>query len=186
MVNVTSTISSSVGSRPRAHRTHLYSACLTVLSVAPESRMPASGTKDVPRHIENAESRAVQESSNHIVFIEPVPGGKGESIDTAKLAIRRVLDEFFDRTHRFRLRRLSQSNEEILSFGGKFHERADRRPQHRYRVARKTESKGHMRIIWMTGDRTSRRRSADDLQNGDSREAFRLCPALFPFLQRAF
>jgi len=29
--------------------------------------------------IENAESRAVQESSNHIVFIEPVPGGKARA-----------------------------------------------------------------------------------------------------------
>jgi hypothetical protein len=81
----------------------------------------ASGTKDVPRHIEKAESRAVQESANHIVLIEPVPGGKGEGVDTAKLAIRRVVDELFDRTHRFRLRRLSQSTKEILSFGGKFH-----------------------------------------------------------------
>src|SRR6185312_7548146 len=39
----------------------------------------------------------------------------------AKLAIRRVLDELFDRTHRFQLGRVSQSTEEILSFGGKFH-----------------------------------------------------------------
>jgi hypothetical protein len=44
---------------------------------------------------------------------------------------------------------LSQSTEEILSFGGKFHQ--DWRPQHSYRVARKTESKGQMRpgpTIW--------------------------------------
>ena len=67
----------------------------------------------------------MQESSNHIVLIETAPGRKGEDVDTAKLAIRRVLDELFDRTHRFRLRRLSQSTEEILSFGGKFHALAD-------------------------------------------------------------
>jgi hypothetical protein len=64
----------------------------------------------------------VQESPNRIVLIESVPGGKGEGVDTAKLAIRRALDELFDRTHRFRLGRLSQSTEEILSFGGKFHD----------------------------------------------------------------
>src|SRR4030095_7156172 len=56
----------------------------------------ASGTKDVPRHIETAESRAVKKSRQHIILIEPVPGGKGESIDAAKLAVRRVVDELFD------------------------------------------------------------------------------------------
>ena len=67
----------------------------------------------------------MQKSPNHIVLIEPVPGSKGEGVDTAKLAIRRVLDELFDRTHRFRLRGFSQSIEEILGFGGKFHAVAD-------------------------------------------------------------
>src|SRR5947207_11790130 len=81
----------------------------------------ASGTKDVPRHIENAESRAVQESRKHIILIEPVPGGKGKGVDAAKLAVRRVLDQLFNRTHRFRLCRLPQSTEVILSFGRKFH-----------------------------------------------------------------
>ena len=63
----------------------------------------------------------MQKSRNYIFFIELVPGGKGEGVDTAKLAIRRVLDQLFDRTHRFRLRRFSQSIEERVGFAGKFH-----------------------------------------------------------------
>jgi hypothetical protein len=82
---------------------------------------PASGTQNVPRHIENAESRTVQKSCNHIFFIESMPGGKGESVNTAKIAVRAVPDELFDRTHRFRFRRLSQSIEESVGFAAKFH-----------------------------------------------------------------
>src|SRR4029079_18919028 len=77
----------------------------------------ASGTKNVPRHIENAESRTVQKGRKHITLIEPVSGGKGEGVDTAQLAVRRVVDELFDCTHRVRLCRLPQSAEEILSVG---------------------------------------------------------------------
>jgi len=50
-----------------------------------------------------------------------VLGGKGEGVDTAKVAVRPVLDELFDGTHRFWLRRLSQSIEESVGFAGKFH-----------------------------------------------------------------
>jgi len=81
----------------------------------------ASGTEDVPRHIENAESRAVQESSDHVILIELVLGGKREGIDSAKLTVRCVLDELFDRAHWLRLRRLSQKSEETFGFSGKFH-----------------------------------------------------------------
>jgi hypothetical protein len=81
----------------------------------------ATGTEDVPGHIENAESRAVQKSRNYILLIELVLGGKGEGVDTAKLAVGPVLDELFDRTHRFRLRRLSQRIEESVGFAGTFH-----------------------------------------------------------------
>ena len=63
----------------------------------------------------------MQKSRNYIVLIEVVLGGKSEGIDTAKLPVRPVLDELFDRTHRFRLRGLSQSIEESVSFAGKFH-----------------------------------------------------------------
>ena len=63
----------------------------------------------------------MQKSRKHIILIEPVPGGKGEGVDPAKLAVRRVVDELFDCTHRFRLCRLPQSTEEILGFAGKFH-----------------------------------------------------------------
>src|SRR5205823_14209839 len=81
----------------------------------------ASGTKDVPRHIENAESRGVQKSRNYILLIELVLGGKGEGVNAAKLAVGSVLDEVFDRAHRLRLRRLSQSSEEAFGFSGNFH-----------------------------------------------------------------
>src|SRR5881275_516477 len=46
---------------------------------------------------------------------------KGEGVDTAKVAVRPVLDELFDGTHRFWLRRLSQGIEESVGFAGKFH-----------------------------------------------------------------
>src|SRR5205823_9404442 len=52
----------------------------------------ATGTEDVPRHIENAESRAVQKSSDHILFIELMLGGERRGIDAAKLTIWRVPD----------------------------------------------------------------------------------------------
>src|SRR5204862_7482023 len=70
---------------------------------------------------ENAESRAVQKSRNHIFLIELVPGGKGEGVDTAEITVRRILDELFDRAYRLRLRRLSQNSEEVFAFAGKFH-----------------------------------------------------------------
>ncbi len=63
----------------------------------------------------------MQQSCNYILLIEFLLGGKGEGVDTAKLAVGSVLDELFDGTHRFRLRRLSQSIEESVSFAGKFH-----------------------------------------------------------------
>src|SRR5206468_3040938 len=81
----------------------------------------ASGTKDVPRHIENAESRAVQKSRNYIFLIELVLGGKGEGVDTAEITVRPILDELFDRAYRLRLRRLSQNSEEVFGFAGRFH-----------------------------------------------------------------
>ena len=126
MVNVTSTISSSVGSCPdSAKDASVFGLSYGLKRRAGIENAAASGTKDVPRHIENAESRAVQKSRKHIILIEPVPGGKGEGVDAAKLAVRRVVDELFDCTHRFRLCRLPQSTEEILSVGGKFHGLAD-------------------------------------------------------------
>ena len=81
----------------------------------------ASGTKDVPGHIENAESRAVQKSRNYIFLIELVPGGKGERVDTAEITVRAVVDELFDRAYRLWLRRFSQSIQESVGFTGKFH-----------------------------------------------------------------
>jgi hypothetical protein len=81
----------------------------------------ASGTKDVPRHIENAESRAVQKSRKHIFLIELVPGCKSEGVDTAEITVRAVVDELFDRAYRLWLRGLSQNSEEIFGFAGKFH-----------------------------------------------------------------
>jgi hypothetical protein len=50
-----------------------------------------------------------------------VLGGKGERVDAAKLAVRSVLDDLFNRTHRFRLCRLSQSIEQSVGFTAKFH-----------------------------------------------------------------
>src|SRR5947207_8916559 len=58
MVNVTSTISSSVGSQSAAQRTHLYSACFTVLSVAPESRTPPQAGHRMFQDISKMPSRA--------------------------------------------------------------------------------------------------------------------------------
>src|SRR5947199_9779879 len=81
----------------------------------------ASGTKDVPGHIENAESRAVQKSRKYIFLIELVLGGKGDGVDTAEITVRRILDELFDRAYRLRLRRLSQNSEKVFGFAGKFH-----------------------------------------------------------------
>ena len=63
----------------------------------------------------------MQKGRNHILLIELVPGGKGESVDAAKLAVRPVVYELFDRARRLRLRRLSQSSEEAFGFSGKFH-----------------------------------------------------------------
>src|SRR2546429_983489 len=58
MVNVTSTISSSVGSQSSAQRTHVYSACFTVLSVAPESRTPPQAGQRMFQDISKMPSRA--------------------------------------------------------------------------------------------------------------------------------
>src|SRR5207248_3105240 len=46
---------------------------------------------------------------------------KSDGVDTAKITVRSVLDELFDRAYRLRLRRFSQSIEESVGFTGKFH-----------------------------------------------------------------
>src|SRR5439155_22667587 len=81
----------------------------------------ATGAEDVPRHIENAEACAMEESSDHILFIEFMPRGERESIDAAKLTVWCVLDEAFDRAHRLWLRRLPQNIEDAFGFAGNFH-----------------------------------------------------------------
>jgi hypothetical protein len=63
----------------------------------------------------------VKEGSNHILLIELMLGGEREGVDAAKLTVWCVLDEFFDRAHRLRLRRLSQNSEDALGFVGNFH-----------------------------------------------------------------
>lgn len=63
----------------------------------------------------------MQKSRNHILLIEPVLGGKSEDIDTAKLPVWLVLDELFNCSHGFRLRRLSQSIEESIGLARTFH-----------------------------------------------------------------
>jgi len=63
----------------------------------------------------------VQKSGDHVLLIQFMLGGEREGIDAAKLMIRRVLNEFFDRAHRLRLRRLSQNTEERFGLSGKFH-----------------------------------------------------------------
>jgi hypothetical protein len=101
----------------------------------------ATGTEDVPRHIENAESRGVQKSSDHILFIQSMLGGERKGIDAAKLTVRSVPDEFFDRTHRFRLCRLSQGIEQSVGFTANFHGTFGSIAVNSYPVAKKTESK---------------------------------------------
>ncbi len=64
-------------------------------------------------------------------------GGKGQGVDAAKLAVRPVLDEFFDRAHRFRLCRLTQSIEQRVGFAGKIHDTIGLITVPRYPVARK-------------------------------------------------
>src|SRR5205814_3146771 len=95
MVNVTSTISSSVGSQFSAQRTHLYSACFTVLSVAPESRTPPQAGQRIFQDMSKMPSRAP---------CRKAAIGKGEDVDTAEITVRRILDELLDRAYRLRLR----------------------------------------------------------------------------------
>lgn len=63
----------------------------------------------------------MEKSSDHILLIELMLGGEREGIDAAKLTVWYVLDEFFDRAHGFRLRRLPQNTEEGFDFSGNFH-----------------------------------------------------------------
>src|SRR5215217_9079987 len=81
IVNVTSTISSSVGSQSSAQRTHVYSACFTVLSVAPESRTPPQAGQRMFQDMSKMPSRAPCRKAAIILLIELVLGGKGEGVD---------------------------------------------------------------------------------------------------------
>jgi hypothetical protein len=63
----------------------------------------------------------VQKTRDYILLIEAVPGGKGEDIDAAQLAVWRIRDELFDRAYRLRFRRSSQSREEAFDFAGELH-----------------------------------------------------------------
>ena len=63
----------------------------------------------------------MKKSRNDVVLIELMPGGKGESVDTTKLPIWRVLDELFDCTDRVRLRGSSQSVEESVGLARESH-----------------------------------------------------------------
>jgi hypothetical protein len=63
----------------------------------------------------------MQESGNDILLTKFVFGGKGKGVDAAKLAVRRVLDELFDRVCHLRFCRFSQDGEGHLGFAGEFH-----------------------------------------------------------------
>src|ERR1700740_2539858 len=53
----------------------------------------ATGTKHVPGEIEQAKSRGVQETGNHLLFVEAGALGKIQGVDSIELMIFTVLDQ---------------------------------------------------------------------------------------------
>src|SRR3954452_25586814 len=63
----------------------------------------------------------MKKCSNYIFLVEFMPGGKGEDVDTAEIAVRSIFNELLDRTYRLRLCRLPQNSKEVFGFAGKSH-----------------------------------------------------------------
>ena len=74
----------------------------------------AAGTQDIPRQLENANARGVQERGDHSLFVQAALRCEIEDVDAAKFVIRRVPDQCFHGSDRFRVGRLSHDAEQAL------------------------------------------------------------------------
>ena len=74
----------------------------------------AAGTQDIPRQLENADARGVQERGDHSFFVQAALGREIEDVDAAKFVIGSVPDQCFHGGDRFRVGRLSHDAEQTL------------------------------------------------------------------------
>ena len=100
----------------------MYSACLTVLRVAPESRTPPQAGQRMFQDISKIPSRApCRKAAITSSSLSLCLAAKARALIRRRSRSGAVLDELFDRAYRLRLRRFSQSIEESVGFAGKFH-----------------------------------------------------------------
>src|SRR5262249_10213097 len=86
----------------------------------------AAGTEYVPRQLEEAKPRRVQERSDHPLFIKTMLGGERERIDAAELAVGRVAHCPLDLGDTFGVGRLPQDAEKGFGFAHRSRSRSRR------------------------------------------------------------
>jgi hypothetical protein len=86
----------------------------------------AAGTEHVPRQLEQAEPRRVQEGGDHPLFIEAILGGEGERVDAAEVAIGRLAHRALDRGNTLGVGRLPQHAEKGFGFAHRSRSRSRR------------------------------------------------------------
>jgi hypothetical protein len=78
-----------------------------------------TGAQYIPRQLEQAQARGVQERGNHALLVQSGLGGKVERIDSAQLTIGCVADQRLDGGHDLGIGRLPQGAEQGWCFAHK-------------------------------------------------------------------
>ena len=76
----------------------------------------AAGTQHVPRQFEKADTGRVQERAEGPFLVDPFPGGEGEDVDPAELAVGPAFNQPLDGVHRDRIGGLPQHGPHRLGF----------------------------------------------------------------------
>ena len=121
-VKVTSTISSSVGSKPAAHSAHSIFVVTHGLQRGPGvEHAAAAGTEHVPRQFEQPELGGVEESGDHFFLVEAAPGREFERVDATEGFVAPLLHQILDGAHRRGRAQLSEQREQGFGFAGRSH-----------------------------------------------------------------
>ena len=77
----------------------------------------AAGAEHVPRHVEEAEPRRMNERADRRLLVEPALGGESERVDAVERPVRPGFDRRLQRVGDVRVRRLPQEFPERRCFG---------------------------------------------------------------------
>ena len=100
----------------RAERARVFGAVERFQCGAGFKNAAAAGTQHVPGHVEEAQTRGVNQRADHRLFAKSMAGGEGERIDTAERPVRRGFNRSLKRIGDSRIGRLPQERPERLRF----------------------------------------------------------------------